>query len=124
MQAINAGLGIKSIVHRVGDGARWIANQVKYFFPCNEKKKPNVTTAWHRLKGIAERYCITSGTGRVEIGTLPPHDVHPGDIVIIPPMCRQRITNIGQDDLVFLAICTPRFTNEAYEDIEGNMNDQ
>ncbi len=85
--------------------------------------EPGVTTSWHRLRGVAERYCITSGVGHVEIGNLPPHDVQPGDIIIIPPMCRQRITNIGQDDLVFLAICTPRFTNDAYEDLEGNMND-
>jgi oxalate decarboxylase/phosphoglucose isomerase-like protein (cupin superfamily) len=33
-------------------------------------------------------------------------------------MCRQRITNIGKDDLVFLAICTPRFSQDAYEDID------
>ncbi len=81
--------------------------------------EPGVTTCWHRLVNISERYCIISGTGRVEIGTLPPEEVYPGDIVIIPPMCQQRITNIGLDDLVFLAICTPPFSNDAYEDIEG-----
>ena len=80
---------------------------------------PGVTTCWHRLRGIAERYCIIHGTGRVETGNLPPQNVYPGDTVIIPPMCRQRITNIGPDDLVFLAICTPRFSNDAYEDIES-----
>jgi oxalate decarboxylase/phosphoglucose isomerase-like protein (cupin superfamily) len=41
-----------------------------------------------------------------------------GDIVLIPPMCRQRITNIGLDDLVFLAICTPRFSRGDYEEVE------
>ena len=86
--------------------------------------EPGVTTCWHRLAGIAERYCIVKGTGRVEIGNLPPQDVQPGDIVIIPPMCRQRITNIGLDDLVFLAICTPRFSNDAYEDLESTSNDK
>lgn len=75
-------------------------------------------TRWHRLKGTAERYYILSGRGRVEVGDLPPHEVNAGDIVLIPPMCPQRITNIGPEDLVFLAICTPRFSNEAYEDIE------
>ena len=81
--------------------------------------EPGVTTCWHRLKGTAERYYITSGRGRVEIGELPPQEVNAGDVVLIPPMCRQRITNIGSEDLIFLAICTPRFTSEAYEDIEG-----
>jgi mannose-6-phosphate isomerase-like protein (cupin superfamily) len=86
--------------------------------------EPGVTTCWHRLRGIAERYCIINGTGRVEIGNLPPRDVHPGDMVLIPPLCRQRISNVGQDDLLFLAICTPRFCIDAYEDIESTMNNK
>ncbi len=81
---------------------------------------PGVTTRWHRLIGTVERYYIISGRGCVEIGKLPPQEVSPGDIVLIPPMCRQRITNIGSEDLLFLAICTPRFSNNAYEDIEDN----
>jgi mannose-6-phosphate isomerase-like protein (cupin superfamily) len=84
------------------------------------KVKPGVTTRWHRLKGTIERYYIVNGTGRVEVGKLSPKEVKPGDIVLIPPMCRQRITNIGSEDLVFLAICTPRFSNAAYKDIEDN----
>ena len=80
--------------------------------------KPGITTRWHRLIGTAERYYIVSGSGRVEIGKLPPQEVGTGDIVLIPAMCRQRITNTGADDLIFLAICTPRFSDEVYEDIE------
>ncbi len=81
--------------------------------------KPGVTTRWHKLTGTVERYYILSGTGRVEVGKLAPHTVGAGDIVLIPPMCPQRITNTGSDDLVFLAICTPRFSNDVYEDLEG-----
>jgi mannose-6-phosphate isomerase-like protein (cupin superfamily) len=77
-----------------------------------------VATRRHQLKGIIERYFILSGKGVVEIGTLPPQEVTAGDIVLIPPMCVQRITNIGKDDLIFLAICTPRFTWNAYEDVD------
>ena len=79
---------------------------------------PGVTTCWHRLKGVVERYYIIAGRGRVEVGQLPPQEVIPGDVILIPAMCRQRITNIGAEDLVFLAICTPRFSNDAYEDLE------
>ena len=79
--------------------------------------KPGVTTRWHRLHATAERYVILQGRGRIEIGNLDPEEVSTGDVVLIPPMCRQRITNIGADELVFLAICTPRFSNDAYEDI-------
>lgn len=78
---------------------------------------PGVTTRWHRVNGTAERYVILEGKGRVEVGTLTPQDVGPGDVVLIPPSCRQRITNTAEKDLVFLAICTPRFIPEAYEDI-------
>jgi len=81
--------------------------------------EPGVTTRWHRLKGITERYFIISGKGLIDIGELPPQEVTVGDVVLIPPMCSQRITNIGKDDLIFLAICSPRFTQDAYEDIEN-----
>ncbi len=83
--------------------------------------KPGVTTRWHRLKGIIERYYVVSGTGRVEIGDLPAQTVKSGDVVLIPAMCRQRISNIGSEDLIFLAICSPRFSNEFYEDREHSQ---
>lgn len=79
---------------------------------------PGVTTRLHRLRGITERYVVIAGSGQVEVGTLPPSAVAAGDMVFIPSDCPQRITNSGSVDLVFLAICTPRFVSEAYEDIE------
>jgi mannose-6-phosphate isomerase-like protein (cupin superfamily) len=81
--------------------------------------EPGVTTRGHRLAGTAERYVILEGRGRAEIGDLPPREVGPGDIVLIPPGVRQRIANAGNRDLVFLAVCTPRFRPEAYEDMES-----
>ncbi len=82
---------------------------------------PGVTTCWHLLKQSEERYCIISGTGMVEIGTLAAQQVGTGDVVVIPARCRQRITNIGEDDLLFLAICTPRFMVDDYQDLETGM---
>jgi mannose-6-phosphate isomerase-like protein (cupin superfamily) len=80
--------------------------------------KPGVTTHWHRLKGASERYIIVSGSGLVELDGLNPTQVEAGDVVIIPPQCHQRITNIGTEDLIFYALCTPRFSNQIYEDTE------
>jgi len=80
--------------------------------------KPGVTTRWHRLRETSERYYILAGQGRVQIGQLRPQAVGPGDIVLIPPMCRQRITNTGTEDLVFLAICSPPFSVGDYEEID------
>ncbi|MGB0744196.1 MAG: cupin domain-containing protein [Opitutales bacterium] len=81
--------------------------------------KPGVTTTWHALEDVAERYVILSGKGQVEIGQLEPEIVGPGDTVRIPPGVRQRISNCGREELTFLAICTPRFTPECYLDLES-----
>ena len=76
---------------------------------------PGITTRWHRLNGVTERYMIQKGQGRVELGGEPARNVGPGDVVVIPPGVDQRITNTGEVDLVFLAVCTPRFTPESYQ---------
>jgi mannose-6-phosphate isomerase-like protein (cupin superfamily) len=81
---------------------------------------PGATTRWHRVRDIVERYLILEGTGRVEIGRLPPREVNPGDVVLIPPDCPQRITNTGRQDLIFLCLCTPRFIPEAYQELESD----
>ena len=78
--------------------------------------EPGVTTRWHRVIDTLERYVILDGVGRMEIGDMPPQEVQAGDVVMIPPSVRQRIANVGAGDLVFLAICTPRFRPQAYED--------
>lgn len=76
------------------------------------------TTRWHYLRGTGERYVVLQGVGSVEVGDRAPHQVVAGDAVLIPAGVKQRISNTGADDLVFLAICSPRFTAEAYVDIE------
>ncbi len=77
-----------------------------------------VTTAWHSVKNTEERYLIIAGSGRVEVGATLVDDVGPGDVVRIPANVRQRITNIGDDDLIFYAICSPRFKEMNYVSLE------
>lgn len=74
------------------------------------------TTRWHRVAATTERYLILEGRGRVEVGERPPREVSAGDVVVIPRAQRQRIANVGDGDLVFLAICTPRFVPENYQE--------
>ena len=78
--------------------------------------EPGRTTRWHRLAGTRERYVILEGRGRAEVGdeTL---EAGVGDVVVIAPGQPQRITNIGAGDLVFLAVCTPRFRPGNYSEI-------
>lgn len=79
---------------------------------------PGMTTRRHRLLGVTERYVILEGEGLVEVGDRRPEAVTRGAVVVIPPETAQRITNTGAEDLVFLAICTPRFTPDIYLDID------
>jgi len=76
-----------------------------------------VTTKLHHLVNTIERYIILEGEAVVEVGNLPQQNLKQGDVVIIPPESKQRITNVGLTDLIFLAICTPRFKPEAYKEI-------
>ena len=75
---------------------------------------PGETTLWHFLKDTSERYVILQWQGLVEVGELDPETVNAGDITRIPAGCPQRIANTGDADLVFLAICSPRFQRENY----------
>lgn len=79
---------------------------------------PGVRTQRHCLQGITERYLILAGTGRVELGDMPPENVLPGDVVLIPPGMAQRIQADGDGELLFLAICTPRFVPIAYQPLD------
>lgn len=80
--------------------------------------KPGVITRWHWLQETTERYVILQGEGLVEVGDDNPESVSRGDVVVIPPMIAQRITNTGTGDLIFMAICTPRFKQSNYQEID------
>lgn len=80
--------------------------------------EPGGITAWHAVKGTAERYIIAEGRGRVGVGDLPLTEVRPGDVVIIPAGVRQRIENTGDTDLIFYCVCTPRFEQRNYRALE------
>ena len=80
---------------------------------------PGNTTRLHCLEQTAERYVIISGNGLVTVGTGPATPVQAFDVIHIPPGTPQQISNTGSGDLVFLCICTPRFRQENYRDLEG-----
>ncbi|NQV71198.1 MAG: cupin domain-containing protein [Pseudohongiella sp.] len=77
--------------------------------------EPGQQTKWHSLADTTERYVVLQGVGLVEIGDCNPVEVTSGDVVIIPAQTRQRISNIGAEDLKFLAICAPRFKQSNYQ---------
>ncbi len=81
--------------------------------------EPGVTTAWHRLSEITEYCYILSGRGFMEIEEEDGFEVGINDVVSIPPNSAQRIQNISDEDLIFLAICNPPFTDSNYEDLDS-----
>ena len=81
--------------------------------------EPGVTTALHAVRGTTEAYYILQGTGAVRSGDALKGNVVVGDVVMFPPDAPQTITNTGLEDLVFLAICYPRFVKEAYIHLES-----
>ena len=80
--------------------------------------QPGVTTKLHSVEPQFERYLVIAGSALVMIGNGKPERVGPGDVVIIPPGMSQKVTNDGHIDLIFYAICTPRFTQSAYKELE------
>jgi mannose-6-phosphate isomerase-like protein (cupin superfamily) len=94
-------------------------NSEKPFSIARARVEPGVTTAWHRLSDIIEYYYILSGKGFMEIGEEEGFDVSRNDIVTIPANSAQRIQNTGEEDLIFLVICNPPFTDANYEDLEN-----
>jgi mannose-6-phosphate isomerase-like protein (cupin superfamily) len=123
---------MKTVVQRIDSAAEFYTHERCYITELSNtpddpevsiaraRVLPGVTTRWHRLIETAERYVIIDGCGRVEVGDSAPQEVSSGNVVLIPPSCRQRITNVSDRDLNFLAICTPRFRPEAYEDIDDD----
>ena len=77
--------------------------------------EPGVTTANHLLHGTAEWYYILQGQGEMMLNNSQAGTVGPGDVVHIPAGTPQCIRNTGQEDLIFLCICTPGFSSDAYE---------
>jgi mannose-6-phosphate isomerase-like protein (cupin superfamily) len=80
--------------------------------------EPGITTQLHVLDDTDERYIIAEGRGRIEVGDLAAQEVGPGDVVLIPAGVPQRITNIGESDLIFYCVCTPPFQPSAYRQLE------
>ena len=81
---------------------------------------PNTQTKLHKLNKTIERYIILQGQGEVMLGnsdtTHLVQNIKPNDVVIVPESSPQAIRNIGDSDLIFLVICTPRFKVENYSE--------
>lgn len=71
------------------------------------------STRPHRLAGTVERYVVLSGSGTAQVEDAE-LTLAPGAVICIPPGGRQSVRAATDADLVFLAICTPRFRPACY----------
>lgn len=74
-------------------------------------------TVSHRLQDTQERYVVLHGQATVWVAGKA-REVGEKDVVTIPAGVSQSIRNDGESDLIFLAICTPRFREENYIALE------
>lgn len=79
------------------------------------------TTKLHCLQNTTERYVMLSGGATVTVGEES-WCVSEGDVAVIPPNIPQKIENLEQSDLIFLAICTPRFDVSNYKECRDEAN--
>lgn len=79
--------------------------------------EPHQKTRLHSLRDTEERYVMLQGIAEVTVGTKS-WRVTEGDIVVIPAGTPQCIQNLDDTDLLFLAICTPRFEVHNYQDLQ------
>lgn len=77
--------------------------------------QPGVITETHTLRDTDEVYHVISGSGEIELGGEIIGLVEEKDSVFIARNTTQRIRNIGNQDLVFLCICVPRFDPNNYQ---------
>jgi mannose-6-phosphate isomerase-like protein (cupin superfamily) len=68
-------------------------------------------TTLHRHRATEELYHITSGIGRMTLGSET-FEVLPGDTVCIPPGMPHRIANTGVEPLRILCCCSPPYSHE------------
>jgi mannose-6-phosphate isomerase-like protein (cupin superfamily) len=82
--------------------------------------EPGAPTSSYELHGITERYLFLTGHGIVEIDERQ-YEVGPGDGLLVKAGARRRVTNRGDRDLGFLAICRPRFSRLSEEPMQNKF---
>ena len=70
---------------------------------------PGKASLKHFHPTVEESYYILSGSARMEIDAEAAI-LNPGDSIVILPEQVHRITNIGESNVVLLAVCVPPWT--------------
>ena len=78
---------------------------------------PGEATFLHRHPRSEEIYLLTSGRGRMTLGTEE-MDVAAGDCIVIPPGTPHRVVASSDEPLVLLCCCAPAYSEADTELLE------
>jgi len=67
-----------------------------------------------------EIYYLLQGKGKIHIEGES-REVVPFDAILIPPGASHYIENIGQEDLIFLCLCSPPYTHQGTQILGTNL---
>ena len=73
--------------------------------------KPGQSTEKHLHVRAEEVYYVLKGRGLMEIGQVK-QEIGPGDGVAIPPGSEHKLTNTGEENMVFLCCCSPAYSHD------------
>lgn len=79
--------------------------------------QPGNKSSKHFHKHSEESYFILSGVASVEINNTH-HQLMPGEAVLLEPLDVHQISNQGDQELVFVAVCVPAWSPDDSFDIE------
>jgi len=100
----NDGCRIREVLHPANDGIDMPLSLAV------ARVEPGKQSYAHYLKQV-EVYYILEGRGLIHVGEETA-EVGPGDAVYIPPGASQWIENRGEDELLFIAVVSPPWSNE------------
>ena len=75
-------------------------------------------TVLHRHAVTEELYHVTAGTGRMTLGEAS-FEIDTGDTILIAPGTPHCVSNTGSEPLRILCCCSPAYSHEDTELLEG-----
>ncbi len=102
---------LKEVLHPAKDKIDLPYSIAHAYLPSGEK------SLWHTLDNT-EVYIILKGKGIIFIGDEQ-KDVEKGDVIVVPPLARQSVSNIGEEILEFFCIVSPEWSADKEEIFES-----
>ncbi len=98
---------LKEVLHPANDGIDLPYSIAHAYLP------PGQQSLWHTLDNT-EVYIILKGKGIIFINDEQ-KDIEAGDLIVVPPLAKQSVSNIGEEMLEFFCIVSPEWSEDKEE---------